>query len=435
MTTYNSVSNGSKHKQIYKCGWLWQTGYYAKTKQKGERGMREGWEYKKLGDCFPYIKNGANIKQIKGADGLPITRIETLSGGVFNRDRMGYAGIYNLDKYSDYVLEDGDLLLSHINSKTYIGRTVEYRAKNGETIIHGMNLLRLKSNSDVINSSFFAYYTLSNEFNTNVAKVRKDAVNQSSIAISDIRKFSIPVPPIQSQQYVVDELDKINELIRLKKEQLKDYDNLAQSIFYEMFGDPVVNEKGWEVKKLIETVVLECTISYGIVQPGDGVEDGIPVVRPIDLTGTFVSTNNLKKTTEKISSSYSRTILTGKELLVCVRGTTGVCSLVTDELKGCNVTRGITPLLFNDNTDRWFMYYQFQMPQIKCIIADYTKGITLKQINMADFRKIPVILPPLPLQQLYAQRIELIEKQKAEIQSTIADLETLLASRMQYWFD
>ena len=397
--------------------------------------MKQGWTYKKLGDCFPYIKNGANIKQIKGADGLPITRIETLSGGVFNRDRMGYAGIYNLDKYSDYVLEDGDLLLSHINSKTYIGRTVEYRAKNDETIIHGMNLLRLKSNSKVINSSFFAYYTLSNDFKTNVAKIRKDAVNQSSIAISDIRKFSIPVPPIQSQQYIVAELDKINELIRLKKEQLKDYDNLAQSIFYEMFGDPVVNEKGWEVKKLIETVVLECTISYGIVQPGDGVEDGIPVVRPIDLTGTFVSTNNLKKTTEKISSSYSRTILTGKELLVCVRGTTGVCSLVTDELKGCNVTRGITPLLFNDNTDRWFMYYQFQMPQIKCIIADYTKGITLKQINMADFRKIPVILPPLPLQQLFAKRIELIEQQKAEIQTTIADLETLLASRMQYWFD
>ena len=250
-----------------------------------------------------------------------------------------------------------------------------------------------------------------------------------------VREVVVAIPPLSTQLSIVSELDKINELIRLKKEQLKDYDNLAQSIFYEMFGDPVENEKGWEVKKLIETVVLECTISYGIVQPGDGVEDGIPVVRPIDLTGTFVSTNNLKKTTEKISSSYSRTILTGKELLVCVRGTTGVCSLVTDELKGCNVTRGITPLLFNDNTDRWFMYYQFQMPQIKCIIADYTKGITLKQINMADFRKIPVILPPLPLQQLFAQRIELIEKQKAEVQRTISNLETLLASRMQYWFD
>jgi type I restriction enzyme S subunit len=82
--------------------------------------MREGWTYKKLGECFPYIKNGANIKQIKDAKGYPITRIETLSGGVFNRDRMGYADIFDINKFQDYLIEDGDLLMSHINSKTYI---------------------------------------------------------------------------------------------------------------------------------------------------------------------------------------------------------------------------------------------------------------------------------------------------------------------------
>ena len=60
--------------------------------------MREGWEYKKLGDCFPYIKNGANIKQIKGADGLPITRIETRAGGGINRDTKRDAGRYKLDR-------------------------------------------------------------------------------------------------------------------------------------------------------------------------------------------------------------------------------------------------------------------------------------------------------------------------------------------------
>ena len=61
-------------------------------------------------------------------------------------------------------------------------------------------------------------------------------------------KIDIPLPPLSTQLAIVSELDKINELIRLKKEQLKDFDNLAQSLFYEMFGDPVENEKGWEVK-------------------------------------------------------------------------------------------------------------------------------------------------------------------------------------------
>ena len=59
--------------------------------------MKHGWEIKKLSDCFESIKNGANIKQERGAIGIPITRIETLSGGVFNRDRLGYADILSTE--------------------------------------------------------------------------------------------------------------------------------------------------------------------------------------------------------------------------------------------------------------------------------------------------------------------------------------------------
>ena len=431
MKLEQDVCNGSKRKQIYKCDWLWQTGYYAKTKQKGGRGMREGWEYKKLGDCFPYIKNGANIKQIKGADGLPITRIETLSGGVFNRDRMGYAGIYNLDKYSDYVLEDGDLLLSHINSKTYIGRTVEYRAKNDETIIHGMNLLRLKSNSKVINSSFFAYYTLSNDFKTNVAKIRKDAVNQSSIAISDIRKFSIPVPPIQSQQYIVAELDKINELIRLKKEQLKDYDNLAQSIFYEMFGDPVVNEKGWEVKKLGELCVSK--LKYGSGASAVDFDGNIRYVRITDINedGTL---NNDIKSPNIVDDEYLLNV--GDIVFARSGATVGKTYLHRKNNIKCLYAGYLIKATLN--TKKALPIYVFQFTQSK-YYKDWVnlnaRAVAQPNINAKQYGDLQIPLPPLTLQQVFAQRIELIEQQKDEIKSTIADLETLLASRMQYWFD
>ena len=393
--------------------------------------MKQGWTYKKLGDCFPYIKNGANIKQIKGADGLPITRIETLSGGVFNRDRMGYAGIYNLDKYSDYVLEDGDLLLSHINSKTYIGRTVEYRAKNDETIIHGMNLLRLKSNSKVINSSFFAYYTLSNDFKTNVAKIRKDAVNQSSIAISDIRKFSIPVPPIQSQQYIVAELDKINELIRLKKEQLKHYDNLAQSILYEMFGDPVVNEKGWEVKKLGELCVSK--LKYGSGASAVDFDGNIRYVRITDINedGTL---NNDIKSPNIVDDEYLLNV--GDIVFARSGATVGKTYLHRKNNIKCLYAGYLIKATLN--TKMALPIYVFQFTQSK-YYKDWVnlnaRAVAQPNINAKQYGDLQIPLPPLTLQQVFAQRIELIEQQKAEIQNTIADLETLLASRMQYWFD
>ena len=397
--------------------------------------MREGWEYKKLGDCFPYIKNGANIKQIKGADGLPITRIETLSGGVFNRDRMGYAGIYNLDKYSDYVLEDGDLLLSHINSKTYIGRTVEYRAKNGETIIHGMNLLRLKSNSDVINSSFFAYYTLSNEFNTNVAKVRKDAVNQSSIAISDIRKFSIPVPPIQSQQYVVDELDKINELIRLKKEQLKDYDNLAQSIFYEMFGDPVVNEKGWEVKKLGEVALIKTGPFGSMLHKEDYITGGIPLINPMHIQNFKAVPDKDFSISKEKAAELCNYQLKINDVIFARRGDIGRCAVISDKEAGCLCGTGSLFVRFERKLSSIYTMYVVRTTSFIKELVSKAKGATMLNLNSSTMENLRFPIPPLPLQQLFAQRIELIEQQKDEIKSTIADLKTLLASRMQYWFD
>ena len=260
-------------------------------------------------------------------------------------------------------------------------------------------------------------------------------IAQKGIYLKQLSSLSIPLPPKSTQLAIVSELDKINELIRLKKEQLKDFDNLAQSLFYKMFGDPVENEKGWEVKKLNEIVSDNCSISYGIVQPGDGVENGVPVVRPVDMTKTFVSRKGLKNTTKEISDSYKRTILKGNEILMCVRGTTGLISMATPELQGCNVTRGIAPIECGPTCDKWFVFYQILNPAIQHHIAEYTRGIALKQINMKDVRDIPLCLPPLSLQRLFAQRIEQIEREKSEVQKSIQDLETLLASRMQYWFE
>lgn len=184
------------------------------------------WQLKKLGDCFSYIKNGANIKQTKGAKGYPITRIETLSGGIFNYDRLGYADIFDLAKYENYILQKDDLLLSHINSKTNIGRTVRFTGEFDGEIIHGMNLLRLKNNPSSINSTFFAYYTLTDKFKVDVARIRKDAVNQSSIAISDIKEFLLPSPPIDLQNQFAEKVHKIELLKNHISIVIKDLETL-----------------------------------------------------------------------------------------------------------------------------------------------------------------------------------------------------------------
>lgn len=387
--------------------------------------MREGWEYKKFDEVF-------NLQM----------------GKTPNRKNPDYFGGKNVwisirDLGDKEVLESNE----HITDKAVSDTNIR-KVKKGTVIMSfkltvgkcGIAAKDLYTNEAImafntkegydINSSFLYYYLQCYNWEGSNKAVMGITLNKATIS-----KQHINIPPKSTQLAIVSELDKINELIRLKKEQLKDFDNLAQSLFYEIFGDPVENEKGWEVKKLNEIVSDNCSISYGIVQPGDGIENGVPVVRPVDMTGTFVYRQGLKNTTKEISDSYKRTILKGNEILMCVRGTTGLIAMASSELRGCNVTRGITPIECGKSCNKWFIYYQISNSSIQQYIAEYTRGIALKQINMKDVRDIPLCLPPLPLQHLFAQRIEQIEHQKAEVQKAITDLETLLASRMQYWFE
>ena len=182
----------------------------------------------------------------------------------------------------------------------------------------------------------------------------------------------------------------------------------AQQLKNAILQDLFSPKDNWKEKELKDIVSKKCPISYGIVQQGDHVEDGIPVVRPVDLHCKFVSRKNLKCTTPDISASYQRTILRGDEILICVRGTTGIVALATNEIEGCNVNRGIVPLFFDGDIDRMFMYYQLQTPKIQETISSNTMGSALRQINIKDLRSILLTYPPIDEQRKVVEILETI---------------------------
>ena len=168
-----------------------------------------------------------------------------------------------------------------------------------------------------IDASFLYYYLMNYRWEGSNKAVMGITLNKATIS-----KHKIAIPPKSTQLSIVSELDKLNELIRIKKEQLKDYDALAQSIFYEMFGDPVENEKGWEVKKLKD-------ISRKI---GDGLH-GTPEYSESDTGWYFINGNNLengcisiKSTTKKVTDSVRKKYYVEMDdftLLVSINGTLG----------------------------------------------------------------------------------------------------------------
>lgn len=201
----------------------------------------------RLGDCFPYIKNGYNVRQGKDKGGMPITRIETLSDNRFNRDKVGYADIFSTEGLENHILEDGDILMSHINSLPYLGRSVMYRARPGEVFIHGMNLLRLKADRSVVEPGYAELYFRSPRFKQHVLKIAKKAVNQASFSVSDLKEIEFPLMSLCDQHDVIEKLSSVTAQIEHCQRAIGKLDSLVKSRFVEMFGDPALNPMKWDI--------------------------------------------------------------------------------------------------------------------------------------------------------------------------------------------
>ena len=408
MKLEQDVCNGSKRKQIYKCGWLWQTGYYAKTKRKGGRGMREGWEYKKLGDVCQVVTGSTpktNISEYWDGNYPWVTPAE-LKGDVYISDTARHITEEAIAHTNLTLLPIGTVLLS---SRAPIGKvaitTIEMYCNQGFK-----NLIC----SDAINNKYL-YLWLSGK--TEYLNSLGRGATFKEISKTIVENVIIPLPPLSIQKSIVSELDKINELIRLKKEQLKDYDNLAQSIFYEMFGDPVVNEKGWEVKRITDLCI---EISAG----GDASKHEIKKTKD-EIFSVPVYSNGIDE--DGLYGYSNHATIIQPAITLAARGTIGAAFIRTEPY--IPIIRLVSVIPDLSKISLTYLFYILKQTE-----WDRTGG-TIPQLPVPKVKQLTLPLPPLPLQQAFAQRIKLIEQQKAEIQSTIADLETLLASRMQYWFD
>ena len=251
----------------------------------------------------------------------------------------------------------------------------------------------------------FLYYVLKNSIQAfRDAASGMGSLPQISLPVTE--EFLIPVPPIEVQREIVRILDKFTTLSAELSAELsaklsarkKQYDSYREKI--------LAKTNNAEQYALQDIVADSCSISYGIVQTGDDVEKGIPVVRPVDLVDRIVSLSGLKRVAPSIAEPYKRTVLKGGDLLLCVRGTTGLISIASDELKGCNVSRGIVPLTFKSTVCPRYIYYQFLSQGIQKEIESKTRGTALRQINMEDLRRIRFPVPALEVQQQIADTLD-----------------------------
>ena len=381
--------------------------------------MRKGWEYKKLGEVCEVVTGTTpktNIPEYWGKGHYWVTPAELNDTTVYIDKTERQITDEALSKTRLRLLPVGTVLLS---SRAPIGKVAIANAE----MYCNQGFKNCICSEAIYNKYLFYFLRLKKDYLNSLGR----GATFKEISKSIVESIKIPLPPLSTQLAIVSELDKINELIRLKKEQLKDFDNLAQSLFYEMFGDPVENEKGWEVKKLGEV----CTFSQGMQVPIENQkeiqnEGDVRFLRIIDFTQG-------KDAPRYVECDNDKYILHEKEIAIVRYGTPGfVCTGKIGAI--ANNLFKLNPLSDNifvfEYLVHWLSTDAFQLS-----IRDKKYGAALQAIKFSTIHSLEIIIPPLSLQRLFAQRIEQIEREKSEVQKSIQDLETLLASRMQYWFE
>lgn len=285
--------------------------------------------------------------------------------------------------------------------------------------------------SDLLKNEYLYWYLLYKE---EYIKSLGVGATFKEISKTIVASIPIPVPPLPVQARIVDELDCLQGILSKKRQQLAEYHSLAQAIFHQMFGDPVVNEKGWEMKRLGE---VTNKIGSGATPKGGDKsykKEGISLIRSLNVFNSYFKEENLAHIdNEQALALKNVTIEQGDILLNITGASVARCCIVPKHILPARVNQHVSIIRLNDSANQVFLAAQLTNThmQEKILNISREKAATREALTKSQIEEFSIILPPLPLQQSFAARIAAIDSQREQLAASIRELETLFACRME----
>lgn len=387
--------------------------------------MKEGWTIRTIGEVALHLCDGSHNPPV----GIDFSEYPMLSSKNIFFDSYDYSEPRYLTKEQFDIenkrtnVSDGDILLTIVGT---IGRVCCIKEPFQPFTLQ-RSVAVIKPNKNIIISRYLMYCLCGlNAYFNKEAK----GVAQKGIYLKQLSKISIPVPPLQEQERIVVELDLLTEIIDKQKQQLKELDTLAKSIFYDMFGNPQTDERGWNMEKLSSICV---SISDGSHNPPKGGEksDYLMLSSKNIKDGVLSLEEPRYLSKDEFSLENKRTNVKKGDILLTIVGTIGRCCLF-DSSKNIVFQRSVAILKPNDTTNNLFLMYQMIM--LRMVFENEAKGVAQKGIYLRQLGNIMVIVPPKGLQDSFAKKIQSIESQKESINRSIAESQKLFDYTMDKYF-
>lgn len=371
--------------------------------------------------------------------GIPVLRTTNFTNnGVINYDDV-VTRIINKKDLSTKYLQNGDIIIekSGGSEKQPVGRVVYFDAKENTYLFNNFTgVLRITNKIDW-NSKYLFYALFWNYIKGGTRKYQNKTTGLHNLKMEQfINQFEVYNREMKEQQKIAAVLDKVSELITLRKKQLEKLDKLVKSRFVEMFGDPEYNTKNFPVLKLSK--LCKVGSSKRIYQNEQSIT-GIPFLRISNLNDRIdrnIETSELFIPFEKYTKLQEEGLIpVSGDILVTSRGTLGKCYIVK-ETDNFYFQDGMISWLseMDESVTSLYITYLFSMSGIQKQIASFQAGSTVAYLSIAMLKKLDIMLPPLEFQNQFAIFVQQVDKQKSSIQQSLEKLEVLKKALMQEYF-
>jgi type I restriction enzyme S subunit len=402
----------------------------------------EGWESKQLIECsFNGISNGVFCDPKNVGSGYKLINVYDMYQGYGVNVNLTRRLQLTEKEFLNNKVKYGDVFFTRSSLKLEGIAYCNINLSHDDDITYDGHLMKIRPNTELVNAEYLARYCLSDFARTYFMSTAKHST-MTTIAQADIAPLQVLLPPLPEQQKIAQILTSIDNVIEKTQAQIDKLKDLKTGMMQELltngighleFKDSQVGRipVGWDVVTLSRLVKSDRPITYGIVQTGPNIDEGIPCVRVVDLMTDDISTQKMIRTTKKINDSYKRTVLQSNDIMFALRGSIGHVRMVDFRLVGANLTRGVALISANDLIAGTFLLWAIRCPSVRKVINDGVNGSALQEIPLGNLRGISIPLPTIEEQIQISKTLDSLEENIYQKRLKLKNYQSMKKALMQ----
>ena len=359
--------------------------------------------------------------------GIPYITSKNIKNGCVNFDRISYISEDDYNKISkNREIIENDFLISMIGT---IGEVAI--VKKSDLSFYGQNMYLLRFDKNKVNYKFM-YYFLTSPNTKNILLQNKNNSTQGYIKYKTITNLDVNIYDIKKQDEIVAKLDKLCDILAFQEKKLEKLDLLVKSQFIEMFG--TLQDSKYNVKTIEDLCEFVKDGTHQTPIYTDDKINGFKFLSSKDVTSGYINWDNIKYIPEHLHNElYARIKPQRNDILLAKNGTTGISAIVeTDDVFDIYVSLAL--LRFHPENNIKYLWIALNMPDTKKQFNDSLKGVGVPNLHLGEIKKTKLLIPPIELQNQFADFVKHIDKLKFSTKKSIEKLEICYKSLMQEYF-